>query len=65
MNITINILEVASELAHKEVARYFNYDATKIYEKVADNEIKYTENAQSTFDEQYDYFYEFLENLKE
>lgn len=65
MNITINILEVASELAHKEVARHFNYDATKIYEWVGDSETKYTENAQSIFDEQYDYFYEFLENLKE
>lgn len=65
MEIKINIVEVSTELAHKEVEKHFNYDATKIYEWVTDDESKYTDHAQSIFDEQYDYFYEFLDNLKE
>lgn len=65
MDITINILEVASELAQKEVEKHFNYQSSLIYERVSDDETRYTEEAQSIFDENYDYFYEFLDNLKE
>jgi hypothetical protein len=65
MNITINILEVASELAHKEVERYFNFNSKKIYEWVCDEESKYTEEAQDIFNQFYERFYDFLWNLKE
>lgn len=63
--IKINILEVASELAHKDLEKQFNYDAKKIYEWVNDNETKYTETAQEVFDILYDEYYDFLFNLKE
>jgi hypothetical protein len=65
MNININILEVASELAHKELNRHFNLDAKLIYEWVSDQESRYTEEAQDLFNEWYDYYYDFLFNLKD
>lgn len=64
MNIQINIVETATELAHREVEREYNYDATKIYEWVSDEESKYTDHAQKLFDIAYDYFYTLLWNLK-
>lgn len=65
MNITINILEVASELSHKELERHFDFDAKLIYEWVSDDESRYKEEAQDLFNEWYDHYYEFLEGLKE
>lgn len=63
--IKINILEVASELAHKKVEEKLEYRAENIYEWVSDEESKYTEQAQDIFDNNYDEFYNFLWNLKE
>lgn len=60
MEITINILEVSSELAHKEVEKHFNYNASKIYKSVSDCVSEYTDVAQEVFDSHYDYFYEIL-----
>lgn len=65
MNIKINILEVASELANREVEKYFNFDAEKIYEWVSDDESRYTEQAQDIFNDLYDVYYDLLLNLKE
>ena len=65
MNININILEVASELAHKKIEEHFEFEAKKIYEWVSDEESRYTEEAQDLFNEWYDEYYEFLEGLKE
>jgi hypothetical protein len=65
MNIQINILEVASELAHKEVEKVFNFKAELIYIEVSDDMSIYTENAQDIFNQFYDEFYDFLWNLKE
>ncbi len=65
MNININILEVASELAHKKLEEHFEFDANKIYEWVSDDESRYTEEAQDLFNEWYDYYYDFLIQLKE
>lgn len=65
MNININILEVASELAHKELERHFEFEANRIYEWVSDEESRYTEEAQDLFNEWYDHYYDFLIQLKE
>ena len=64
MEITINLVEVATELAHKEVEKHFNYNAEKIYKWVSYEESKYTDQAQEIFDNNYDYFYDLLLNLK-
>ena len=64
MEIKINIVEASKELAHKEVEKHFNYDASKIYKSVSDSITEYTDIAQEVFDNHYDYFYETLWNLK-
>lgn len=63
MDITINILEVASELAHLVVCEQFNYDSVNIYESVTDAVTNYTDEAQELFNEWYDYYYDFLLDL--
>jgi hypothetical protein len=65
MNITINILEVASELANNKVEEHFNFDSKLIYDWVSDQESRYTDEAQNIFNEWYDHYYEFLDGLKE
>jgi hypothetical protein len=65
MNITINILEVASELAHKELERRFGYEQEMIYVAPTDAITYYTEHAQDLFNTLYDEFYYLLWNLKE
>ncbi len=65
MNIQINILEVASELAHKEVEKVFNYNEELIYNWISEDMSVYTENAQDLFNVLYDEFYDFLWGLKE
>lgn len=65
MNININILEVASELAHKKLEEHFEFETSKIYEWVSDDESRYTEEAQDLFNEWYDNYYDLLFNLKE
>jgi len=62
MDITINILEVASELAHGIVCARFEDDDNLIHMEDADG-IYYTEEAQDVFNEWYDYYYGFLLNL--
>lgn len=73
MNITINILEVASELAQKELEkieklseRYNlpNPFPNGIYVETED-ETSYTEEAQDIFNDLYDEYYDFLWDLKE
>lgn len=64
MDITINLLEVASELAHLVVCAKFEDDDDYMYEVITDTEISYIKEAQDLFDEWYDYYYELLNNLK-
>lgn len=64
MEITINLLEVASELANQIVHAEFNDDEREIYTVTNNDETIYTEDAQETFNEWYDYYYDFLLNLK-
>lgn len=63
MNININILEVASDLAGEIVYDRFNGDCNLIYSNL--NDFTYTEDAQDLFNELYDYYYTFLDTRKE
>jgi hypothetical protein len=65
MNININILEVASELAHKKLEDHFEFEAKRIYNWVSDEESEVHEEAQELFNEWYDHYYDFLLKLKE
>jgi len=62
--IKINIVEVASELATREVENTFK-DISLVYiENEEDESISFTEEAQNMFDDYYDEFYNFLENIQ-
>jgi hypothetical protein len=63
MNVTINIIELASELAEMELEKHFEYSSTLIYEE-EDEGTKYTEEAQDVFDDLYDKYYSFIERFK-
>ena len=65
MNITINILEVASELAHKRVVAILKNDYSLVYEDPSAKMIGYTDEAQDLFNEYYDEYFDFLLELKE
>ena len=59
MEITINLIELSSDLAEETVKIKFNYKENDIYVE-EDEEVKYTEQAQEIFNEWYDYYYDFL-----
>jgi hypothetical protein len=62
MNITINIVELASELADAEL--YDNWsNSIKIYQE-DEHEIRYTSEAQEVFDDLYDKYYSMIDNIK-
>lgn len=63
MNIKINLIEVASELAAAELIENWQY-SIRIYKK---NEIgtTYTKEAQEIFDKLYDKYFDILYNLQE
>ena len=63
MEITINLIELSSDLAEEMVKIKFNYKENDIYIE-EDEEIKYTEQAQEVFNEWYDYYYDFLTERK-
>mgnify|MGYP003448014610 FL=1 len=75
MNITINIIEVATELAHKKLMEYSNNLNETDYkfefpngveiEDEDEDEVRYTEEGQGVFDQFYDEYYDFLWNIKE
>jgi len=60
MNITINIVEVATELADQYVIKEFGGNEYDMYKKVSEDETKYTDKAQEVFNVWYDYYYDFL-----
>jgi len=57
--VSINIVELASELAHQKLVEN-NYDE----EKIINEDGTYTEDAQKLFDKDYDYYYNLIENCK-
>mgnify|MGYP003339238983 CR=1 FL=1 len=61
--ITINKLELASELAHKELVNNWE-ESIKIYEDEDAEELTYTEEAQDIFNELYDNYISLIESCK-
>lgn len=69
MEIKINILEVASELADRDlVISYGDEGGKNIFPngllRNLEDELSYTEEAQDYFNTRYDFWYDFLWNLK-
>lgn len=64
MEIKINLLEAASELAHEIVCAKFEDDENSIYEEPFAGVTNYTEEAQELFNEWYDHYYNLLLNYK-
>jgi hypothetical protein len=62
MNVTINILELASELADHEVQEHFKYSSIPVYDEDEDC-IVYTDEAQDIFDELYDKYYAIIDQI--
>lgn len=61
MNVTINIIELASELADMELNKYFEYSSNAIYVENDDEITTYTEEAQDIFNDLYDKYYSMIE----
>lgn len=70
-NVTVNIVELASELAHEATCTSFGVnvgeDSPAIYVEDEDEDegTRYTEQAQNVFDVFYDFYYSKIENLSE
>lgn len=65
MNITINLIEVASELAEIELQNdWINECNGEIYEDDGEGGSRYTDKAQDIFNDLYDKYTNFLENLR-
>jgi hypothetical protein len=62
MNVTINILELASELADHEVQEHFKYSSIPVYDE-DEYEIRYSDEAQEVFDELYDKYYAIIDQI--
>lgn len=65
MKIEINLVEVAAELADADIQMKFNHDDKKIYVEDESGHFNYTDEAQDVFNDRYDYYFEFISNLKE
>lgn len=65
MNVTINILELASELAHEKLLTHYNDDTSLIYEEDDAGDSYYNEEAQDLFNEYYDKYYSMIENISQ
>ena len=63
MNVTINIVELASELASEKLNEYFAY-STKMYKDNDADVLEYTDEAQDIFNDLYDKYYSIIENTK-
>lgn len=64
-DITINKLELASELAERRVYEHFKYSTPEaMYENPYDGITSYTEEAQGIFNEWYEYYLDIIEECK-
>jgi len=61
-NITINNVELASELAHLEIIRYFN--PFEIFVDMDNGDTTYTDEMQETFNDLYDMYLEIIESTQ-
>lgn len=64
MNVTVNIIELASELAHKELIEMVG-DEDKLFEDPEAGITVYHEHAQDKFNDLYDYYYSIIESCKQ
>ena len=62
INVTINIVELASELADLELQNNW-HDSIQIYEE-DEEETRYTNEAQDVFDDLYDKYYSMIQSAK-
>jgi hypothetical protein len=62
MDVKINILELASELAELEMVEKYA-DSIEIYSDEDDDCIVYTDSAQLLFNELYDKYYSLIEKI--
>jgi hypothetical protein len=62
-NITINIVELASELADLELENNW-MDSIKVWVEEENGDLRYTEEAQDIFNDLYDKYYSMIENAK-
>jgi hypothetical protein len=64
MDIKINLVELATELAAAEVFEEFcSYGPASIYQETEEG-TEYTADAQRSFDNWYDYFYDMINKYK-
>jgi hypothetical protein len=61
-NVLINKLELASELAHKQLINDYT-NTFQLIEEDTTNGIKYTEEAQDIFNELYDEYLQLIDSL--
>jgi hypothetical protein len=61
-NVTVNKLELASELAHKKLIENYS-DNIRIYEEEAAGITNYTDEAQDIFNGYYDEYLQLIEEL--
>lgn len=64
MNVTVNILELASDLASNELETLFKEDGVVIYNEDEDTFV-YTDEAQEVFNELYDKYYTIIDQIKQ
>ena len=68
-NVTVNIVELSSELAHEATCTCFGVnvgeDSPIIFVEDEDGGTRYTEQAQNVFDVFYDFYYSKIEKLSE
>jgi hypothetical protein len=63
MNVTINIIELASDLASERLHDDWE-DSIKIYKDNDADVLEYTDEAQDIFNDLYDKYYSIIENTK-
>ena len=63
MNVTINMVELATELAENEMTKYFS-ESLELYSDEDEDCIVYTEEAQDIFDILYDKYYSIIEKTQ-
>jgi hypothetical protein len=64
MKVIIDVLELASELAHIELVEKWS-DSIKIFEDEQAGITHYTDDAQDVFNDLYDKYFCLIESLKE
>ena len=63
-NVTVNILELASELAHEKLVDNWS-ESIKIFEDDQATVTNYTDQAQDIFNDYYDHYFELIKSISE